>query len=208
MPLLRSWLPVAQHLRRRRCRPEYLRLARCRHPQHHRLYPGLSRRSVDQARTELPLDQDILNAANAVIDNNESRPRKTLWTENPSGNKVIHYQAQTEHDEADYIAGAIYNRHEISHEPYGDMAILIRTNAQSRVLEEKLMRYAIPYTMVGGTKFYDRKEIKDVLAYLRLLYNPEDSLSLTRIINVPKRNIGATTMEKVAAYAEGGDLPL
>lgn len=145
----------------------------------------------------------ILNAANAVIDNNESRPRKTLWTENPSGNKVIHYQAQTEHDEADYIAGAIYNRHEISHEPYGDMAILIRTNAQSRVLEEKLMRYAIPYTMVGGTKFYDRKEIKDVLAYLRLLYNPEDSLSLTRIINVPKRNIGATTMEKVAAYAEG-----
>lgn len=144
----------------------------------------------------------ILNAANAVIDNNESRPKKTLWTENPTGNKIIHYQAQTEHDEADYIAGVIYNRHEISHEPYGDMAILFRTNAQSRVLEEKLMRYAIPYTMVGGTKFYDRKEIKDVLAYLRLLYNPEDSLSLTRIINVPKRNIGATTMEHVAAYAE------
>ena len=144
----------------------------------------------------------ILHAANAVIDNNESRPKKTLWTENPAGNKIIHYQAQTEHDEADYIAGIIYNRHEISHEPYGDMAILFRTNAQSRVLEEKLMRYAIPYTMVGGTKFYDRKEIKDVLAYLRLLYNPEDSLSLTRIINVPKRNIGATTMEHVAAYAE------
>ena len=144
----------------------------------------------------------ILHAANAVIDNNESRPKKTLWTENPAGNKIIHYQAQTEHDEADYIAGVIYNRHEISHEPYGDMAILFRTNAQSRVLEEKLMHYAIPYTMVGGTKFYDRKEIKDVLAYLRLLYNPEDSLSLTRIINVPKRNIGATTMEHVAAYAE------
>lgn len=144
----------------------------------------------------------ILHAANAVIDNNESRPKKTLWTENPAGNKIIHYQAQTEHDEADYIAGVIYNRHEISYEPYGDMAILFRTNAQSRVLEEKLMRYAIPYTMVGGTKFYDRKEIKDVLAYLRLLYNPEDSLSLTRIINVPKRNIGATTMEHVAAYAE------
>lgn len=144
----------------------------------------------------------ILHAANAVIDNNESRPKKTLWTENPAGNKIIHYQAQTEHDEADYIAGVIYNRHEISHEPYGDMAILFRTNAQSRVLEEKLMRYAIPYTMVGGTKFYDRKEIKDILAYLRLLYNPEDSLSLTRIINVPKRSIGATTLEHVAAYAE------
>lgn len=150
----------------------------------------------------------ILHAANAVIDNNESRPKKTLWTENPAGNKIIHYQAQTEHDEADYIAGVIYNRHEISHEPYGDMAILFRTNAQSRVLEEKLMRYAIPYTMVGGTKFYDRKEIKDVLAYLRLLYNPEDSLSLTRIINVPKRNIGATTMEHVAAYAEGQGISL
>lgn len=150
----------------------------------------------------------ILHAANAVIDNNESRPKKTLWTENPTGNKIIHYQAQTEHDEADYIAGVIYNRHEISHEPYGDMAILFRTNAQSRVLEEKLMRYAIPYTMVGGTKFYDRKEIKDVLAYLRLLYNPEDSLSLTRIINVPKRNIGATTMEHVAAYAEAQGISL
>lgn len=150
----------------------------------------------------------ILHAANAVIDNNESRPKKTLWTENPAGNKIIHYQAQTEHDEADYIAGVIYNRHEISHEPYGDMAILFRTNAQSRVLEEKLMRYAIPYTMVGGTKFYDRKEIKDVLAYLRLLYNPEDSLSLTRIINVPKRNIGATTMEHVAAYAEAQGISL
>lgn len=150
----------------------------------------------------------ILHAANAVIDNNESRPKKTLWTENPTGNKIIHYQAQTEHDEADYIAGVIYNRHEISHEPYGDMAILFRTNAQSRVLEEKLMRYAIPYTMVGSTKFYDRKEIKDVLAYLRLLYNPEDSLSLTRIINVPKRNIGATTMEHVAAYAEAQGISL
>lgn len=150
----------------------------------------------------------ILHAANAVIDNNESRPKKTLWTENPTGNKIIHYQAQTEHDEADYIAGVIYNRHEISHEPYGDMAILFRTNAQSRVLEEKLMRYAIPYTMVGGTKFYDRKEIKDLLAYLRLLYNPEDSLSLTRIINVPKRNIGATTMEHVAAYAEAQGISL
>ena len=150
----------------------------------------------------------ILHAANAVIDNNESRPKKTLWTENPTGHKIIHYQAQTEHDEADYIAGVIYNRHEISHEPYGDMAILFRTNAQSRVLEEKLMRYAIPYTMVGGTKFYDRKEIKDVLAYLRLLYNPEDSLSLTRIINVPKRNIGATTMEHVAAYAEAQGISL
>lgn len=144
----------------------------------------------------------ILQAANAVINNNESRPKKNLWTENQTGNKIIHYHAQTEYDEADYVAGVIYNRHEISQEPYGNMAILFRTNSQSRVLEEKLMRYAIPYTMVGGTKFYDRKEIKDVIAYLRLLYNPEDSLSLTRIINVPKRNIGATTLEHLTDYAE------
>lgn len=144
----------------------------------------------------------ILQAANAVINNNESRPKKNLWTENQTGNKIIYYHAQTEYDEADYVAGVIYNRHEISQEPYGNMAILFRTNSQSRVLEEKLMRYAIPYTMVGGTKFYDRKEIKDVIAYLRLLYNPEDSLSLTRIINVPKRNIGATTLEHLTDYAE------
>ena len=149
-----------------------------------------------------------LNAANAVIDNNESRPKKVLWTENPAGNKIIHYHAQTEHDEADYVAGVIYNRHEIGNEPYGDMAILFRTNSQSRVLEEKLMRYAIPYTMVGGTKFYDRKEIKDVIAYLRLLYNPEDSLSLMRVINVPKRNIGATTIEHLADYAEQNGISL
>lgn len=150
----------------------------------------------------------ILQAANAVIENNEDRPKKVLWTENPGGHKIIHYHAQTEHDEADYVAGVIKNRHEIEQEPYGEMAILFRTNAQSRVLEEKLMRYAIPYTMVGGTKFYDRKEIKDVLAYLRLLYNPEDSLSLMRIINVPKRSIGATTLEHVADYAEAQGISL
>ena len=144
----------------------------------------------------------ILKAANAVIDNNMYRPEKNLWTENPEGHKIIHYHAQTEHDEADYVAGVIYNRHTIENEPYGDMAILFRTNSQSRVLEEKLMRYSIPYTMVGGTKFYDRKEIKDIIAYLRLLYNPEDSLSLMRIINVPKRNLGATTLEHLADYAE------
>lgn len=144
----------------------------------------------------------ILQAANAVIENNEERPQKVLWTENEEGKKIIHYAAQTEHDEAEYVAGCIYNRHEIGGEPYGDMAILFRTNAQSRVLEEKLMRHAVPYTMVGGTKFYDRKEVKDVLAYLRLLQNQQDSVSLLRIINVPKRNIGKTTLEKIGAYAE------
>lgn len=150
----------------------------------------------------------VLNAANAVIDNNETRLKKNLWTENPEGHKIIHYHAQTEHDEADYIAGVIYNRHGIENEPYGSMAVLFRTNSQSRVLEEKLMRYGIPYTMVGGTKFYDRKEIKDVLAYLRLLYNPEDSLSLVRILNVPKRSIGATSLEHLTEYAERNGISL
>lgn len=144
----------------------------------------------------------ILHAANAVIEHNASRPEKNLWTENPTGHKIIHYHAQTEHDEAEYVAGVISNRHSIENEPYGDMAILFRTNSQSRVLEEMLMRYTIPYTMVGGTKFYDRKEIKDVIAYLRILYNPDDSLSLMRIINVPKRNLGTTTMEHLTDYAE------
>ena len=149
-----------------------------------------------------------MQAANAVIDNNEARLKKALWTENPQGHKIVHYHAQTEHDEADYIAGVIYNRHSIENEPYGHMAILFRTNSQSRVLEEKLMRYGIPYTMVGGTKFYDRKEIKDVIAYLRVLYNPEDSLSLVRILNVPKRSIGATSIEHLTDYAEENGMSL
>ena len=150
----------------------------------------------------------VLQAANAVIDNNEARLKKALWTKNPQGHKIVHYHAQTEHDEADYIAGVIYNRHSIENEPYGHMAILFRTNSQSRVLEEKLMRYGIPYTMVGGTKFYDRKEIKDVIAYLRVLYNPEDSLSLVRILNVPKRSIGATSIEHLTDYAEENGISL
>lgn len=150
----------------------------------------------------------ILDAANAVIENNTSRPKKDLWTENPGGKQIVHYHAQDEHDEADFIGGTIYNRHEISHEAYGDMAILFRTNSQSRALEESLMRYSVPYTMVGGTKFYDRKEIRDIIAYLKLLYNPDDSLSLLRIINVPKRSLGAVTMEHVADYAEQGGMSL
>ncbi len=144
----------------------------------------------------------ILEAANAVIENNTSRPKKELWTQNPEGKKIIHYHAQTEHDEADYVGGVIYNRHEIGKVPYGHMAILFRTNSQSRTLEESLMRYGVPYTMVGGTKFYDRKEIRDIIAYLKVLFNPDDSLSLMRIINVPKRSLGATTLEHLADYAE------
>lgn len=143
----------------------------------------------------------ILDAANAVIDNNEGRPEKNLWTDKIEGAKIQHFTAQSEHEEAAFIGDTIAKKHDIHDVPYGDMAILYRTNAQSRVLEEALIKRALPYTMVGGTKFYDRKEIKDVLAYLRVLYNPFDDLSLLRIINVPKRSIGATTVAKLQDYA-------
>lgn len=157
--------------------------------------------------TSIKLEQNyrstkiILDAANAVIDNNEGRPEKNLWTDKIEGTKIQHFTAQSEHEEAAFIGDTIAKKHDIHDVPYGDMAILYRTNAQSRVLEEALIKRALPYTMVGGTKFYDRKEIKDVLAYLRVLYNPFDDLSLLRIINVPKRSIGVTTVAKLQDYA-------
>ena len=157
--------------------------------------------------TSIKLEQNyrstkiILDAANAVIDNNEGRPEKNLWTDKTEGAKIQHFTAQSEHEEAAFIGDTIVKKHDIHGVRYGDMAILYRTNAQSRVLEEALIKRALPYTMVGGTKFYDRKEIKDVLAYLRVLYNPFDDLSLLRIINVPKRSIGATTVSKLQDYA-------
>lgn len=157
--------------------------------------------------TSIKLEQNyrstkiILDAANAVIDNNEGRPEKNLWTDKIEGAKIQHFTAQSEHEEAAFIGDTIAKKHDIHDVPYGDMAILYRTNAQSRVLEEALIKRTLPYTMVGGTKFYDRKEIKDVLAYLRVLYNPFDDLSLLRIINVPKRSIGATTVAKLQDYA-------
>lgn len=157
--------------------------------------------------TSIKLEQNyrstkiILDAANAVIDNNEGRLEKNLWTDKVEGAKIQHFTAQSEHEEAAFIGDTIVKKHDIHGVPYGDMAILYRTNAQSRVLEEALIKRALPYTMVGGTKFYDRKEIKDVLAYLRVLYNPFDDLSLLRIINVPKRSIGATTVSKLQDYA-------
>ena len=150
----------------------------------------------------------ILDAANAVIENNEGRPKKNLWTDKTEGAKIQHFTAQSEHEEAAFIGDTIAKKHDIHGVPYGNMAILYRTNAQSRVLEEALIKRALPYTMVGGTKFYDRKEIKDVLAYLRVLYNPFDDLSLLRIINVPKRSIGATTVAKLQDYARANGTSL
>ncbi|WP_303814810.1 ATP-dependent helicase, partial [Selenomonas ruminantium] len=152
--------------------------------------------------------KNILAAANAVIEHNINRKKKELWTENATGEKLTIYEARDERDEAEFIATTVMKQKTIFNASYGDMAVLYRTNAQSRVVEETFMRRGIPYTMVGGLKFYDRKEIKDILAYLRVIYNPLDTVSLLRIINVPKRGLGATTVAKLADFAENNGLTL
>ncbi len=144
----------------------------------------------------------ILRAANDVIQKNVNRKKKDLWTENPDGDKIAYYRGQNENDEAHYVVAKIQEEREQHHRGYGDFAVLYRTNAQSRVIEETLVKANIPYTMVGGHKFYDRKEIRDVLAYLTLVANPADSLSLERVINEPKRGIGTTSVEKLREFAE------
>ncbi|MBX5318960.1 DNA helicase PcrA [Staphylococcus caprae] len=144
--------------------------------------------------------KNILNAANEVIKNNSERKPKGLWTANTGGDKIQYYEAMTERDEAEYVVREIM-KHQRNGKKYSDMAILYRTNAQSRVLEETFMKSNIPYTMVGGQKFYDRKEIKDLLSYLRVIANSNDDISLQRIINVPKRGIGPSSVEKIQTYA-------
>lgn len=147
---------------------------------------------------------NILNAANNVINQNTGRKPKKLWTDQGEGQPIKLYQADSEHDEGYFVTGEI-NKNKANGKSYSKHAILYRTNAQSRVIEEILIKSDIPYQIVGGIKFYDRKEIKDILGYLRLISNPDDDISLERIINVPKRGIGATTMAKLAeAAAERG----
>lgn len=150
----------------------------------------------------------ILQAANKVIENNYNRKPKRLWTENPEGKKIAYYEAMSESDEAQFVAGKIKEYVDSSKRRYSDFAILYRTNAQSRMMEEVLIKSNIPYQIVGGLKFYDRKEIKDILAYLRLIANPNDDISLTRIINVPKRGIGASSLDKIASYASAYGLSM
>ncbi|MDA8351647.1 MAG: DNA helicase PcrA [Firmicutes bacterium] len=142
----------------------------------------------------------ILEAANRLIAHNAGRKPKNLWTENDQGEPVQLYEADNEHEEAYFVADTIVKERK-NGKNYSDFAVLYRTNAQSRVMEEVLMKSNIPYQMVGGLKFYERKEIKDLLAYLRLVVNPDDDLSLRRVINVPKRGIGAATVDKIAAFA-------
>lgn len=152
--------------------------------------------------------QNILDAANDVINNNNERVPKKLWTENGKGEKITYYRAQSAQDEAYYVLGKIQKGQREQKQSLSDFAILYRTNAQSRAMEEALVKANIPYTIVGGHKFYDRKEILDIMAYLSLVANPADNAALERIINVPKRAIGQTTLDHLFAFADSINLPM
>lgn len=147
----------------------------------------------------------ILDAANSVIKNNVNRKPKKLWTDKGAGEKVNYYHAQSGNDEAHFIVSKIQEEMKKGKRKYSDFAVLYRTNAQSRGVEEVLVKSNVPYKIVGGHKFYDRKEIKDILAYLKIVANPADSMSLNRIINVPKRGLGPTTMQKFNGFASQND---
>ena len=149
----------------------------------------------------------ILDAANAVIENNVMRKPKELWTENDEGEQIKVFEAMTGFYEASKIANEIKKINEEGFS-YNDIALLYRINSQSRLLEESFMKAGIPYVIIGGLKFYDRMEIKDILAYLRFIYNPRDDMSLKRIINVPRRGIGTTTIVKLQEFAQGHDSSL
>ncbi|MEU5507082.1 DNA helicase PcrA [Streptomyces fungicidicus] len=146
--------------------------------------------------------QTILSAANAVIERNESRRPKNLWTNAGSGARITGYVADTEHDEAQFVADEIDRLTDAGEAKAGDVAVFYRTNAQSRVFEEIFIRVGLPYKVVGGVRFYERKEVRDVLAYLRVLANPEDSVPLRRILNVPKRGIGDRAEAMIDALAQ------
>ncbi|WJE16363.1 DNA helicase PcrA [Halobacillus sp. ACCC02827] len=152
--------------------------------------------------------ETILNAANNVIDNNSGRKPKHLWTDNKGGEKIRYHQAGTEREEGLFVTDKIEDLIRQGRYRYKDIAILYRTNAQSRTIEETFVKAGVPYQMVGGTKFYDRKEIKDMLAYLRLIANPNDDLSFQRVVNEPKRGVGKTSMDKMLAYAADHDISL
>ncbi|MBO1305476.1 DNA helicase PcrA [Enterococcus sp. 669A] len=147
----------------------------------------------------------ILEAANQVIQNNSNRRKKDLWTDNKDGEKITYYRADSERDEAQFVVSRIKAEVRSSQHTYNDFAVLYRTNAQSRTIEDTLVKSNIPYTMVGGHKFYDRKEIKDIIAYLNVINNPRDGVSFERIINTPKRGIGAASVEKLRAFAQMHD---
>ncbi len=151
---------------------------------------------------------NILKAANAVIKNNEVTYKKELWTENEIGNLPTVYSANNEYDEGTYIAQQIEHLRREEYYKYSDFAVLYRMNTQSRAIEEILRRESIPYKIIGGLKFYERKEIKDIISYLRLIQNPADNLSLKRIINEPKRGIGKTSLDKIEEISNNSGVPM
>jgi DNA helicase II / ATP-dependent DNA helicase PcrA len=151
--------------------------------------------------------QTILSAANSVIERNPDRKPKRLWTEAGTGPKIVGYVADSEHDEASFVAQEIDRLHDAHGVRPGDVAVFYRTNAQSRALEEVLIRVGLPYRVVGGTRFYERREVKDALAYLRALANPDDTVNLRRILNVPKRGIGDRAEACVVALADRDRVP-
>ncbi|CAB5062266.1 unannotated protein [freshwater metagenome] len=149
--------------------------------------------------------QNILNAANAVISNNIERKPKNLWSDSGTGDPIVRYYADDEHDEARWIAQQIRDAHETDARQWGEMAVFYRANAQSRILEESLMRFGVPYKIIGGTRFYERREVKDALAYLRAAINEADEVNVKRVLNVPKRGIGDTSVDKLDTYARNHD---
>jgi len=152
--------------------------------------------------------KNILNAANHVINKNSSKLEKKLWTDNDEGHKLKYYTAKNEYDEGQYIVDTIDKMVRENNLKYSDFAVLFRTNAQARAIEEVFMRESTPYRLIGGLKFYSRKEIKDIIAYLKLIHNPNDNVSLKRIINEPKRGIGDTTVDKLAEIADSNDMSI
>ena len=157
--------------------------------------------------TTIVLDQNyrstqvILDAANAVISNNPERKDKQLWSELGNGDRIIRYQAEDEGDEATWVARSMQQLHDDSTFQWREMAVFYRTNAQSRVVEDSLIRFGIPYKVVGGTRFYDRREIKDAMAYLRAVVNPADEVNVKRVLNVPKRGVGDASVAKLDSFA-------
>ena len=150
--------------------------------------------------------QTVLDAANAVIANNVGRKPKELWTEAGRGEPIVRYRAEDEHDEAQWVTNQIARYHDGAEHRWADMAVFYRTNAQSRVVEEYLARGGIPYRVIGGTRFYDRREVKDALAYLRAAVNPADEVSIKRVLNVPKRGVGDTSVARIDAWVAGRDI--
>jgi DNA helicase-2/ATP-dependent DNA helicase PcrA len=152
--------------------------------------------------------QNILGVANALIEHNVHRKPKSLWTEAGNGDLTVRYRAEDEHDEAFFVAEEIERLRQSEGFRYGDVAVFYRTNAQSRVVEDVMMRVGSPYRVFGGVRFYQRREIKDLLAYLRLLHNPLDEVNLARVINVPPRGIGAKSVQELARWAQELGIPL